>query len=160
MGAKASEAVTPEVRGMYFEDFAIGRSMTSPGRTITETDVVLFSGISGDFNELHTNVEFAAASHFGQRIAHGLLGLAVASGLAGRAGFIEGTAIAFVGLEWKFKSPILIGDTIRLQAQVTKTRPMRAVGGGMVIFQVQLINQRQETVQEGEWRVLVRSRPA
>jgi len=160
MAATTSEPIKPEVRGMYFEEFEVGRKTTSPGRTITETDVVLFSGISGDFNELHTNVEFAAASHFGQRIAHGLLGLAVASGLAARAGFIEGTAIAFVGLEWRFKSPILLGDTVRLQAQVTKTRAMRAVGGGMVIFQVQLINQRQETVQEGEWRVLVKSRPA
>lgn len=148
-----------EPRGKYFEEFEIGETLTSPGRTITETDVVLFCGLSGDYNELHSNVEFAAQTPFGQRIAHGLLGLAVASGLAGRLGFIEGTAIAFRSLEWKFKSPIFIGDTIYLRAETAQKRAIRAIGGGMVIFQVSIVNQRGEVAQEGTWSVLVRSRP-
>jgi len=147
-------------RGMYFEEFEVGVSVTSPGRTITETDVVGFAGLSGDYNELHTNAEFAATTGFGRRVAHGLLGLSVASGLAGRLGFIEGTAIAFASLEWRFKAPVFIGDTIHMQARVEKTRAMKAIGGGMVIFRVSLVNQHQETVQEGIWRVLVKSRPA
>jgi len=157
MARKQDEAFQP--RGMYFEDFQIGVSMTSPGRTITETDVVLFAGLSGDFNELHTNAEFAATTNFGRRVAHGLLGLSVASGLAGRLGFIEGTAIAFAGLEWRFKAPLFIGDTIHMRARVEKTRAMKPIGGGMVIFQISVVNQRMETVQEGTWKLLVKSRP-
>ena len=138
----------------------VGDASTSPGRTITETDVVLFSGLSGDYNELHTNTAFAAGTPFGQRIAHGLLGLSIASGLVGRLGLIEGTAIAFTGLEWRFKAPVFIGDTIRVRAEVEKTRAMRAVGGGMVILQVSVLNQRDEVVQEGAWKVLMRARPS
>ena len=147
-------------RGLYFEEFEIGHSLTSPGRTITETDLVLFSGLSGDYNELHTNTEFAAATPFGRRIAHGLLGLSVASGLASRLGFMESTAIAFVGLEWRFKTPVFIGDTIHMTARTENKRAMKAIGGGMVIFQVTLLNQNQQIVQEGSWKVLVRSKPA
>jgi 3-hydroxybutyryl-CoA dehydratase len=147
-------------RGLYFEEFEIGYSLTSPGRTITETDLVLFSGISGDFNELHTNSEFAANTPFGRRIAHGLLSLSIASGLASRLGFIEGTAIAFAGLEWRFKAPVFIGDTIHMIARTENKRAMRAIGGGMVIFEITLLNQNQQIVQEGTWKVLVRSKPA
>lgn len=147
-------------QGKYFEEFEVGQEYTSPGRTITETDVVMFAGLSGDYNELHTNAQFAAETPFGQRIAHGLLGLAVASGLGGRIGFIEGTAIAFMGLEWKFKAPIFMGDTVRLRAAVARTRAMRAAGGGMVILDVELLNQDEKVTQAGQWRVLVKSRDA
>ena len=146
-------------QGKYFEELEIGDVFTSPGRTITETDIILFAGLSGDYNELHTSVEFAKATPFGQRIAHGLLGLSIASGLGSRAGFIEGTAIAFTGLEWKFKAPVFIGDTIYLQAQVEKKRMMKALGGGMVILDIQLINQEEKTVQQGTWKVIIKSEP-
>ena len=144
--------------GLYFEEFSPGMELLSPARTVTEADVVLFAGLSGDYNPLHTDAEFAKGTPYGQRIAHGLLGLAIASGLAARAGFIEGTALAFLGLNWKFKGPILIGDTIHLRAKVVKTRPLPSMGGGMVIFEVSVDNQRGETVQRGEWSLLVRSR--
>lgn len=146
-------------RGLYFEELEEGLEMVSPGRTVTETDVVLFAGLSGDYNQLHTDAEYAGATRFGQRIAHGLLGLSIASGLAGRLGFIEGTALAFMGLEWKFKAPILIGDTIAIAARIRRRRPMPRLGGGLVFVGLTLRNQRGETVQEGEWTVLVRSRP-
>ena len=142
-------------RGLYFEEFAIGQEMESPARTVTEADVVQFAGLSGDYNQLHTDAEFAKGTPYGQRIAHGLLGLSIASGLAARAGFIEGTAQAFLGLEWKFKGPILIGDTIRLRARVAKLRPMPSMGGGMVVFAVSVVNQREQVVQQGEWSLLV-----
>jgi len=142
-------------RGLYFEEFAIGQEMESPARTVTEADIVLFAGLSGDYNQLHTDAEFAKGTPYGQRIAHGLLGLSIASGLAARAGFIEGTAQAFLGLEWKFKGPILIGDTVRLKAKVAKLRPMPSMGGGMVVFAVSVVNQREQVVQQGEWNLLV-----
>jgi len=147
------------MRGLYFEEMNESLEMTSPGRTVTETDVVLFSGLSGDYNQLHTDAEYARGTRFGQRIAHGLLGLAIASGLASRLGFIEGTAIAFMGLEWKFKMPVMIGDTIRMTARVLRKREVRRLGGGLVVFGVKVLNQHSETVQEGEWTVLVKSRP-
>ena len=145
-------------RGMYFEEFVLGQEILSPARTVTETDVVQFAGLSGDYNVLHTDAEFAKSTPYGQRIAHGLLGLSIASGLAARAGFIEGTAQAFMGLNWKFKAPIFLGDTIRLLTKVSRLRPMASMGGGVVVFELTVLNQRDETAQEGEWTLLVKSR--
>ena len=149
---------TPKHTGLFYEEFTVGQEAMTPARTVTETDIVLFAGLSGDSNPLHTDAEFAKGTPYGQRIAHGLLGLSIASGLAARAGFIEGTALAFMGLEWKFKAPITIGDTIRLQTRVSKTRPMRRLGGGIVVFDVTVLNQRDERVQQGEWTMLIKSR--
>src|SRR3954447_1047320 len=107
-----TERVLPRGRGLYFEEFVVGDEAATPSRTITETDIVQFAGLSSDWNPLHTDAEFAAATPFGQRIAHGLLGLSIASGLMARLGHIDGTAIAFRGIEeWKFSKPIYIGDT-------------------------------------------------
>jgi len=145
-------------RGMYFEEFVLGQEILSPARTVTETDVVQFAGLSGDYNVLHTDAEFAKSTPYGQRIAHGLLGLSIASGLAARAGFIEGTAQAFMGLNWKFRAPIFLGDTIRLLTKVSRLRPMPSMGGGVVVFELTVLNQRDETAQEGEWTLLVKSR--
>ena len=142
-------------RGLYFEEFEVGAAYTSPGRTVTETDVVAFAALSGDYNQLHTDAEFAKSTFFGARIAHGLLGLSIASGLGSRMGFLEGTALAFLSLTWKFSKPIFIGDTIALQAKVAKKR---AVSGeaGIVVFDCALLNQRDEVTQQGEWTVMVR----
>jgi len=148
-----------QTRGLYFQEFEIGQEIESPARTVTEADIVQFAGLSGDYNALHTDAEFAKGTPYGQRIAHGLLGLSIASGLAARAGFIEGTAQAFIGLEWRFRAPILIGDTIRIRARVVKTRAMPSMGGGMVIFEVRVLNQHDKVVQRGEWTLLVRGKP-
>lgn len=150
----------PHTGSLYFEELVEGLEMASPGRTITETDIVLFAGLSGDYNQLHTNAEYARNTRFGQRIAHGLLGLSIASGLANRLGFIEDTAIAFMGLEWKFKAPIVAGDTIAITTRVLRRREMRRLGGGIVVLGIAVTNQRGEIAQEGEWTVLVKSRPA
>jgi len=156
--SNASKLPQPVVRGMYFEDFQVGLEMVTPARTITETDVVTFAALSGDWNQLHTDVEYAKTTPFGQRIAHGLLGLAVASGLAVRSGFVDGTAIAFRSLEWKFSAPVFLGDTVAVKVRVAETRPVPRLGGGSVAFDVALINQRGETVQRGTWSMLVKSR--
>ena len=105
-----------QTRGKFFEDFSIGDEIISQGRTITETDVVNFAAFSGDWTQLHTDVEYARTNMFGERIAHGLLGLSVMTGLLAGLGLIEGTVIAFAGLDWKFKAPIKIGDTLYLIA--------------------------------------------
>ncbi|MCC6827570.1 MAG: MaoC family dehydratase N-terminal domain-containing protein, partial [Novosphingobium sp.] len=118
-----------------------------------------FAGLSGDFNPMHTDAAYAAGTQFGQRVAHGLLGLSVASGLSYQLGFLDGTVLAFTGLEWKFRAPIVIGDTIRVQVKVTKKREMKAAGGGFVSFDVQVVNQEGKVTQKGEWTILVASRP-
>ena len=157
---RTSVAETKRARGRYFEEMAVGHVVESPGRTITETDIVFFAGISGNYNPLHTDAEYAKTTIFGERVAHGLLGLSVAGGLAWRTGLLEGTADALVGVDWKFRAPILVGDTIRLQAQISQKKEMRRLGGGFVIFSVILLNQRDQVVQKGAWTLLIRSRPA
>jgi acyl dehydratase len=143
---------------MYFEEFTEATEVVSMGRTITESDIVNFAGVSGDFNAIHTDAQFGKATPFGERIAHGLLVLSVATGLATQLGFMEGTVIAFIGLEWKFKGAVKIGDTVHLVAKVKRTKAMRAMGGGFVVFDVRVLNQRNEVVQQGEWTVLAKSK--
>jgi len=146
------------VRGMYFEEFEPGQEITTPSRTITEADIVNFAGVSGDYNALHTDEVFAASTPFGGRIAHGMLVLSVATGLAARHGFIEGTTLAFREVSWKFSAPVFIGDTIYMQAKVKELKPMRRLGGGLVILAASMVNQKGETVQRGEWQVLMKSK--
>jgi 3-hydroxybutyryl-CoA dehydratase len=145
-------------RGLYFEELTPGQEIHSPARTVTEADVVQFAGMAGDYTQLHTDAEFAKNTPYGQRIAHGLLGLCVASGLAARTGIMEGTVLAFLGLTWKFKAPLLMGDTIRLEIKVQKTRAMPSMGGGMAVLSMAILNQRDEVVQQGEWNLLIRGR--
>ncbi len=147
-------------RGLYFEDFEIGETRTTLGRTITEADLANFAGVSGDFNPLHMDAEYAATAQFGQRIAHGILGLAVATGQAFSMGFLEGTIIAFTDLSWKFRAPIYIGDTIQTVSKVSKKRAMPAAGGGFISFDIKIVNQKDETVQKGTWTALIASREA
>ncbi len=146
--------------GLYYEEFHTGQEIVTVGRTITESDIVTFAGLSGDFNQLHTDAEFGARSTFGQRIAHGLLGLSITSGLALRTGFLEGTVIAFREInEWKFTKPVFIGDTIHAALTVTETKPYPRLNGGSVTIDFDVRNQKDETVMKGTWTVLVASRP-
>jgi acyl dehydratase len=143
-------------RGLYFEEFEVGQSITSAGRTVTEADVVNFAALSGDWTTIHTDAIYAAQHPLGQRVAHGLLGLSIASGLAVRLGFLEETVLAFREIgSWKFSQPIYLGDTIHVQATVIETRPVRRLGGGQVTFNVQLLNQDDKVVQHGTWGLLV-----
>jgi acyl dehydratase len=137
---------------------APGLKVTSAGRTISEADIMQFAGLSGDWNPMHVDAEYAKQSIFRERVAHGLLGLSIASGLAMQLGFLDRTVEAFTSLDWKFRAPIKIGDTIRMTAEVTKTRAIGA-SGGFVTFNVVVKNQRDETVQRGEWMIVVKGRP-
>lgn len=144
--------------GLYFEEFNIGDSITSQGRTVTEADIVNFAMLSGDWNPLHSDAEAAKSTPFGARIAHGALVLSIATGLADRMGFITGTAIAFLELNWQFRNAVLIGDTVRVRATVSELKPMPRLGGGNVTFKVQILKQDDTVVQRGTWTVLVKSR--
>ena len=146
-------------RGMYFEEFEEGLEVVSPARTITEADVFAFAGLSGDFNQLHTDAEFARSTVYGRPIAHGMLVLSISTGLAARMGFIEGTAMAFRELSWKFSSPVFFGDTVHIVATCRELKPMPKLGGGVVIFDVKVVNQDGKRVQKGDWQLLMASQP-
>ena len=154
-----TENTLPALKGLYFEEYEIGQSVTSAGRTITEADVVGFAALTGDWNAIHTDAVYAAQHPFGQRVAHGLLGMSIASALAVRLGFMEGTVLAFREIsEWKFSLPIFIGDTIRMRASVADLKSMPRLGGGAVTFKVEILNQDDKVIQRGKWTVLVMSR--
>jgi len=147
--------VTSQKTGMYFDEFEIGQSWTSPSRTITEADLVAFAGISGDYNPLHTDEEYARTTQFGGRLFHGPGVLAVATGLESRLGFKEGTAIAFLGLTWNLTGAVKIGDTIHVVETVAGLKPSRSKPDrGIVTFDVSVVNQRDEVVQDGQWVVM------
>lgn len=144
--------------GRYLDEFKEGEEFVTPSRTVTEADVVLFAALTGDYNELHTSEEFGKNTQFGKRIAHGLLGLAVSHGLLFRLGFLEGTAIAFLGLEnWKFEAPLFLGETIRVKARVadvkeSKTKPDR----GVIKFFLQILKQDGTVIQSGYKSIMLR----
>ena len=140
--------------GLHFEEFEIGDRVESVGRTITETDVVNFASLSGDWNLIHTDAEYCKDQMFGRRVAHGLLILSVASGQAVRLGFMEETVLAFRGLEWKFSKPVFMGDTVHIRVTIAEKRAMKRLGGGIVTFKVEVINQDGEVCQRGNWEIL------
>ena len=151
---------TPHQRGMFFEEFEVGMTIVTSGRTITETDIVNFAGLSGDYNEIHTNAAFSASTDFGQRIAHGLLVLSISSGLAVQTGFMEGTVIAFREVKsWKFSRPVFIGDTIHVEMEVLETKALRRLGGGSITIKLKVINHDNVAVMSGDWVVLIASKP-
>ena len=145
---------------MWFEEFVLGDKAQSASRTITEADIVAFAGLTGDYNEIHTSEEFSKNSYFGKRIAHGLLGLGIASGLATRMGFMATTVEMFRSVEWEFTAPIFIGDTVRIEAEVAELKALPRLKNGRVVFKVSLLNQRDEVTQRGTWSLLVKGKPA
>lgn len=148
-------------RGSYhYEDLYVGMRFRSPGRTITDADLVGFAGLTGDFSELHTSDVYARSSQFGRRVAHGMLGLAYAHGLMwARTGELRETAIAFLGIsDWRFVAPIFIGDTIFVNYEIaelrdSQSRPEQAIAA----FDVQVVNQAEAIVQRGR-KVLLLSK--
>ena len=151
---------TPARRGMYFSEFEIGHRIVTSARTITETDIVQFAGLSGDFNQIHTDAVYAAGSVFGRRVAHGLLVLSIVSGLAVQSGFMEGTIMAFREVDsWKFSRPVYIGDTIHTVLEVTEVKALPRLGGGAITLKLTVHNQDGESVQSGTWTALIASEP-
>jgi len=131
---------------LYFEDFTVGVEHVTRGRTITESDIMNFAGLSGDFIELHTNEEYARQSSYGRRIAHGMLTLSISTGLMTRMNLVTDTVVAFYGIDkLRFVKPVFIGDTIHVKKKVADTM---AKGGtaGVVTFDTSVLNQNGEAV--------------
>jgi len=148
--------------GYTYADLHVGMSFRSPGRTITDADLVAFAGLTGDYSELHTSEVYARNSQFGRRVAHGMLGLAYAHGLMwARTGELRETAIAFLGLhDWKFTGPIYVGDTIFVNYRIaelrdSKSRPTQAIA----VFDVEVVTQDERVVQRGQKALLVSKVP-
>jgi acyl dehydratase len=148
--------------GYTYADLHVGLSFRSPGRTITDADIVAFAGLTGDYSELHTSDVYAKSSQFGRRVAHGMLGLAYAHGLMWpRTGELRRTAIAFLGIsEWKFVGPIFIGDTIFVNYVLAELRDSRSKPTqAIATFDVEVVNQDGQTVQRGRKALLVSKVP-
>ncbi|AZU64456.1 MaoC/PaaZ C-terminal domain-containing protein [Neobacillus mesonae] len=148
------------MRGIYFDEFQTEDIYKTATRTMTETDVVYFSAMSGDMNELHTSEEFAKQGPFGKRLAQGLLGLSISHGLMFRLGIFDGTGIALLGVDqWEFTAPIYLGDTIHAEVEVremieSKSKPDR----GIIRFYVRLVNQEGIITQKGIQTVMIKRR--
>ncbi len=149
------------ILGLYFEDFQVGDEFVTLGRTVTETDIVNFSGFSGDFNPLHTDAEFAATQPFGGRIAHGMCGFSIAVGLLVRLNILEGTILAFFGIEnWRFKQPLLIGDTIHVIASIAEIKETSKPDRGLVCFDVDVPNQKGVSTMAGRLLTMMKRKPS
>ncbi len=148
--------------GYRYDDLSVGMRFRSPGRTITDADLVGFAGLTGDYSELHTSDVYAQSSQFGRRVAHGMLGLAYAHGLMwARTGELRETAIAFLGIDgWRFVGPVFVGDTIFVDYELaelrdSRSRPTQAIA----TFEVKVVKQDGTLVQQGRKALLVSKVP-
>jgi acyl dehydratase len=140
----------------YLEDFAAEQCFISGGRTITEADLTFFSMISGDWNPVHCDAEFAKKTRYGERVVHGVLGIAISTGMMHELGIFEKSVIAMLGFRnWNFLAPLLVGDTIHLQLTIMAVEPGKSGRSGKLARKFELINQNDVIVQEGESDVLV-----
>lgn len=133
----------------FWEDFQIGDEWTSPGRTITEADVVLFAGLTGDFNPIHVDKEFAKATPFGERLVHGLLVGCIGTGLTtSLRDFYEDVRYkVLLSAKFEFKAPVYIGDTIRVKVKVTEKKETKHRERGLIAFERTILNQNDQAVQ-------------
>ena len=149
-----------EPRGLYFEDFEIGKRIPTPRRTITQTDIVNYACLSGDSNAPHVDWEFCKTQPYGEPIAHGPLVFAIASGLSCQTGINDGTVVAFLGLNnWRIQMPVKHGDTIHMVNTATEKRLTSKGGRGIVTIAREIINQRDEIVQSMATTSLYLCRP-
>jgi len=146
-------------RGLTFDEFEVGAKYISQARTVTEADVVTFAGLSGDFNPLHTDAEFGKTTPFGERIAHGMLVVSMATGMANWSGIFEGTTLALLEQVIRYKGPVKFGDTIHLDLEVLEKKESSKPDRGIVVFASRVRNQRDEIAFEGEWTLLMKRKP-
>ena len=144
---------------LYFEDVEVGFRFETPRRTVTEADLVAFSGVSGDFNPLHTDSVFAAQSIYGERIAHGALVVSLVTGLRQRVGLFDGTLMGLLEIRnWRFAAPVRIGDTIRVVNEITELRETSKPDRGIMVQRIEVLNQDDTIVQSGEFVTMLRRR--
>ena len=144
-----------KIRGRTYDEFSEGEEFTTASRTITESDVVTFAGLSGDFNPIHMDKEFAEGTPLKGRVAHGILIASIATGLGNQLAIFEGTTIAVLSMTINYKAPVKFQDTIYLQLEVLEKKETSKPGRGIVIFQTNVMNQRDEVVIDGQWVVMM-----
>lgn len=145
--------------GRFYEEIEIGQKYATPARTVTEADIVNFAGLSGDFNPIHMDEEFCRALGLGGRFAHGLLVLSILTGLNERVGFLEGTILAFLGINnLSFKKYVRPGDTIHAEVEVIDKRESSKPGRGVVTSRFTGLNQDGDIVIDSEMVIMVRNR--
>jgi acyl dehydratase len=145
-----------KTRGLTFDQFNIGDVFASPGRTVTEADVVNFAGLSGDFNPLHTDEEFGKTTTFGARIAHGMLIAAMSTGMSNWTGVFEGTTLALMEQVIQYKNPTRFGDTVHLELKVLEKKETSKPDRGVVVFETRVLNQEGKAVIEGKWTLMMK----
>ncbi len=142
--------------GFYYEELPEGREFACGEREIGDAEIAAFAELSGDRNPLHLDEEYARGTAFGGRVAHGALGIAVATGLIAQSGLTAGTLVALLGLDWRFVAPIRPGDRLSLKLRVAARRDLSGRDRGVVKFVAELVNQRGELAQSGEIVELIR----
>jgi acyl dehydratase len=146
--------------GLYWEEWDIDAEFRSAARTVTEADLVIFAGLSGDYNPLHTDEEFCKKTEFGTRIAHGPLIYSIAAGLLFQLHLYDDTLIAFLGFDsLRFTKPVKPGDTIHARIKVLEKRETSRPDRGVMKRQLQVVNQRGDVVQEGVQAFLLKRKP-
>jgi acyl dehydratase len=144
------------VRSLYFDDFSVGQKFISKSRTLTEADIVNFAGLSWDHNQLHTDAVYAGQTRYGDRIAHGLLGVVAHAGLTYQ--LTEDSILALLEINWKFHLPIYVGDTIHVQQTVKALRESSSGDRGILTFEKEVQNQKNKVVQTGTTTILLAKR--
>ncbi|MDP9459134.1 MAG: MaoC family dehydratase N-terminal domain-containing protein [Actinomycetota bacterium] len=145
---------------LFYEDLEVGQVFHTAARTVTETDLTVFSMLSGDWNPIHSDAEFASDTFYGQRVVHGLFGISLLTGLMERAGWFSESALALLDIErWAFRKPIFVGDTLRAEMEIVSKRMTSAGDRGVVGRRFTLLNQRDEVVQTGDLGMMIRLTP-
>lgn len=144
--------------GLYYDDLEPGRRFRTGQRVVAAADITAFAEVSGDRNPLHLDEAYARASVFGQRVAHGVLGLAVATGLINQSGLTRGTLVAFLGLTWDFVTPLVADMAVAVELEVSSRRATSRPERGLVVLSATLVEVGGVVVQQGELRLLVRRR--
>lgn len=146
---------------LYYEDLGVGQTFRSPARTVTEADLTIFSMVSGDWNPIHSDAEYARRTPYGQRIVHGVLGVAIVTGMFDRLGIFEDSALALLGIdEWRFLAPILVGDTVHMELEIADKRLTSKGDRGIIDRRIRLVRHDGTVLQEGRMGMMAKLRPA
>lgn len=143
--------------GQYFDDYVVGQTFETHGRTLTETDLVNFCGLIGDYEPPHSDETFARKSPLGRRVMQGCLVTTAAEGLMTRSGLFDGTAITLLASSWEYRAPVFIGDTVRARLVAKEVRKSSKGGRGVVTFAVTILNQDDKEVVTGSYVMMVKT---
>lgn len=141
-------------KALYYEDWEIGRVYETRAREVTERDTELFAEVEGAKSAMHLDPEYAKGTIWGKLTVHGLLTVSMTAGLMGESGLFDGTALAFLGLEWTFQRPVCVGDEIRVRWWVSEKRPTSTPGRGIIVRSMEVVNQDDEVVCIGSMTTL------